>query len=303
MPGLNTTPEHGGLEVKQAQQTEYAEWSALSAEALEAQFNPRVSVPDFARFDALRAPLNAEASARLKCFEDIPYGAHPLHRVDVYPAAQPSAGLAPVHVFFHGGYWRALDKAGFGFVAGALVPRGVTTVVVNYPLCPAVTLDEVVDSASLAFRWVAENIGDYGGDPGRIVLSGHSAGAHLVAAILADAGNSAALRGVAGAVLISGVFDPRPAMHTSLNAELRLTAEMAARNNMEARIPRVDCPVSLVVGGQEPPHWIDMTLRYGRNLQIAGMDPAIHVLPRCHHFNILDQFLDPGSIVGRASVP
>jgi len=282
-----------------------APWSGLDRQALEYQFNPRVSVPDFARDDERRAPLNDAALAGLHAHRDLAYGDHPLRRVDVYPAAAPAdGGLAPVHIFLHGGYWRALDRKKFAFIAGALVPRGITTVIADYELCPASTLDQVVDSALAGFAWICGNIENYGGDPARISISGHSAGAHLAAAILAEdwAARGQPQASLVAATLVSGVFDPTPAMHTSINQDLRLDAQTAARHNLEARIPRMACPISIVAGGREPPHWIDMSLRYGRNLQNAGLDPAIHVLPGCHHFNILDQYLDAASVVGR-SIP
>ena len=93
-----------------------------------------------------------------------------------------------MHVFFHGGYWRAQDKQNFAFVAAELVPRGITTVVVNYDLCPAVTLDQTVASAIEAFAWTGRSIAAHGGDPARITLSGHSAGAHRRAAALRRTG-------------------------------------------------------------------------------------------------------------------
>jgi hypothetical protein len=150
-------------------------WDSLDAREHEYQYNPQISVPDFKSFQARREQPNASARARLRCAADIAYGSHPLHGVDVYPAA--NAG-APVHMFFHGGYWRMQDKRNFAFIAGALVDAGICAVIVNYALCPDVTLDGVVGSALLATEWTVRNIAAYGGDPARVTLSGHSAGAH-----------------------------------------------------------------------------------------------------------------------------
>ena len=279
-------------------------WSSLSAEEHEFQYNPQRAFPNFKDYQAERAGPNRAARTELKSTLDIAYGEHPLRKLDVFPAAGAGGKPSPVHVFFHGGYWRAQDKENFAFIAGALVPRGITTVIADYELCPASTLDQGVDSALAGFAWICGNIENYGGDPARISISGHSAGAHLAAAILAEdwAARGQPQASLVAATLVSGVFDPTPAMHTSINQDLRLDAQTAARHNLEARIPRMACPISIVAGGREPAHWIDMSLRYGRNLQNAGLDPAIHVLPGCHHFNILDQYLDAASVVGR-SIP
>jgi arylformamidase len=202
-----------------------------------------------------------------------------------------------VHVFLHGGYWRAQDKANFAFIAASLVPRGVTVVIANYPLCPRATLDDVIAGAFLCLEWVAHNIVAHGGDAARITLSGHSAGAHLVAAILAQ---DWAARGVAadivkGALLISGIFDTQPAALTSVNADLYLTPDQIARHDYERIAPTVRCPVWVAAGGEEPLQWIDQSLRYAQHLRRHGMDAGVLILPGVHHFTIIDQFADEAS--------
>lgn len=277
---------------------------ALSTEEHELHYNPQRAFPDFAESRALREPANTAARASLDHHADVPYGDHPRRRLDIFPAARAAGARRPVHLFFHGGYWRAQDKSAFAFVAGLLAPRGVTTVIVNYELCPASTLDGVVESALAAAQWVHRNIGRYGGDPENLTLSGHSAGAHLVAEILATDWRA---RGIAcgfvrGAVQVSGIFDPAPAIATTVNAELRLTAEMAARHDVERRPPQVDCPVTLFAGGLEPWRWIDQTFRYSHHLRRHGRDPEVHILPGYTHFDILQDFLDAGRPIGSALV-
>jgi arylformamidase len=276
-------------------------WAGLSAEDHEFHYNPQRAFPDFSRHQVARAAVNEQARTQLPCHRDIRYGEHPLRTLDVYPAAAES-GAAPVHIFFHGGYWRAQDKQNFAFVAGALVPLGITTVVANYELCPASTLDGVVDSALEAFAWTCRHAGEHGGDASRISLSGHSAGAHLVAEIMATdwAARGIDDRAVTGAVLISGIFDPAPAMHTTVNAQLRLDEAIAARHDVERRAPLVKRPSAVIVGGLEPVHWIDQSFRYSQHLRRHGLDPAVHVLPGEDHFGILGEYLRPDSITLRA---
>src|SRR5215204_552006 len=93
-------------------------WSGLSDEEHEFQYNPQRAFPNFADHQAERAPANTSARTNLKSHLDVPYGEHPLRRVDVFPA--DGAARTPVHVFFHGGYWRAQDKENFTFVAREL---------------------------------------------------------------------------------------------------------------------------------------------------------------------------------------
>lgn len=277
-----------------------APWLQLSAEEHELQYNPQRSVPDFAEYRAQREPDNAKARATLRRHNSVAYGEHRLHTLDIFPA--DAAGPAPVHVFFHGGYWRAQDKENFAFIAASLVARSITAVIANYELCPEATLDDVVESALQAAAWVHRSIAGYGGDPGRISLSGHSAGAHLVAEILAA---DWASRGVdpgfvKGAVMVSGIYDPAPAARTSVNAQLNLTPEIIARRDVERRPPMMRCPAWLFAGGREPWHWIEQTFRYSHHLRRHGGDPEVHVLPGFHHFDIVGQFADASSPIGQA---
>jgi arylformamidase len=269
----------------------------LSAEEHELHYNPQRAVPNFAQYRAQRDPDNARARASLRRHQSVPYGEHRLRTLDIYPAE--GASRAPVHVFFHGGYWRAQDKENFAFIAAPLVARGITAVIANYELCPEATLDAVADSALGAVGFVRQSIGDYGGDPGRVSLSGHSAGAHLVAEVLAaDWGGDAGF--LRGAVMVSGIFDPAPAQRTTVNAQLNLTPEIIARRDVERRPPRVQCPVWLFAGGREPWGWIEQTFRYSSHLRRHGGDPEVHVLPGLHHFDIVSQFAEPLSPIGRA---
>ncbi len=275
-------------------------WASLTPEAHEFQYNPQRAFPDFARHQARRAPLNDAARALPGVEADVRFGAHPLRALDLYPAA----GAACAHLFLHGGYWRAQDKANFAFIAGALVPLGITTIVANYELCPASDLDGVVDSALAAFEWACRQAAPGGALPPRLSVSGHSAGAHLAAEILATdwAARGVDTTCVAGATLISGIYDPAPAMSTTVNDQLRLSPAMASRHDVERRAPVLSCPVTIVAGGREPWQWIDQSFRYSHHLRRHGRDPAVHVVPGEDHFGILDEYLDAGSVTVRAIV-
>jgi len=270
-------------------------WEGLTAEEHELQYNPQRSVPDFEAARRRREPANAAAIEALKPETDIAFGPGALHRLDLFHPA--GAGPHPVHLFFHGGYWRAQDKRNFAFLAPWLVERGVLVAVMNYDLCPGVTLDGTVASALAGMEWVAKDIAAHGGDPGRITMSGHSAGAHLVAAGLATDWTTRGLPAdmIKGALMISGIFDPTPAMRTSVNADIRLTPEIAARHNLEALPLRASCPAWVMAGGDEPEHWIDQSVRYARHLARHGLEPGLLVTPRQHHFDILDQYMNPRS--------
>jgi len=112
--------------------------------------------------------------------QDLPYGSGVRQRLDVYqPRRAP--GVAPVIVFLYGGRWQHGSKEEYRLIGDAITRRGVVAVVPDYRLYPQVRFPAWVDDAARAVRWVQDNIEEYGGDPGRIVVVGHSAGGHTVA--------------------------------------------------------------------------------------------------------------------------
>ncbi|SBS28151.1 Carboxylesterase NlhH [Marinomonas aquimarina] len=117
---------------------------------------------------------------------NIAYGEHPQHHLDIYLPAQTTSEQQPVVVFFYGGRWTDGDKSMYPFVAKPFVDRGYIVVVPDYRKYPEVIFPAFVEDAALAVAWTLENIADYQGNPDKLVLMGHSAGAHIGALISAD---------------------------------------------------------------------------------------------------------------------
>ena len=113
------------------------------------------------------------------------YGSDPRQGLDIY-APVPTPSGAPVAVFFYGGSWESGSRAEYAFAGQALAARGFVSVVPDYRLYPQVRFPDFLDDGAAAIRWVRDNIGQYGGDPRRIVLVGHSAGAYSAAMLALD---------------------------------------------------------------------------------------------------------------------
>jgi len=160
-----------------------------------------------------------------------------------------------VHVFVHGGYWHRLDKTDFSFVAGAC--RETATVVVNYALVPTVDLDELVRQVRASVAWVHANARSFGGDPARITVSGHSAGGHLVAMLLATDWPQFGVPAdvVKAGCAISGLYDLEPIRLCYLNEVLGLTPESARHNSPVHLKPTGRAPLVLAVGADEGPEY------------------------------------------------
>ena len=152
-----------------------------------------------------------EVRAASRVAPDLPYGDDERQKLDVYMPATAPGTPAPVLLFFHGGYWVIGHKDLMGFMAPAITPAPALLVPVGYRLAPGAKYPQQVDDCRAALRWVYDHIADYGGDPARIYVAGHSAGGHLAALItlqqerLADFGLPADI--IKGCFPVSGVFD------------------------------------------------------------------------------------------------
>jgi arylformamidase len=256
------------------------------------QYSPRISVPDAEAYLAANAAESAAVRDRLECKLDIAFGDSDGQKLDIFPAATANA---PVHVFIHGGYWRALDKHVYSHVAAPLVAAGATAVLVNYDLCPAVRVTDIVQQMRRALAWVHGNIADYGGNPENIHISGHSAGGHLGAMLIAtDWGAFAGLPNnlIKSSVLLSGLYDIRPHRFLDVQADIHLTADEAVAMSPMGLPAVTRTPVLLPVGEHEPNlfHW--QSLAYAAKLRAEGIKAEYISSAGDNHFSITDRLGD-----------
>jgi arylformamidase len=268
--------------------------------ALDAEYNNRVKVKDALDWIARYGAESARVRAELPMKFDVPYGAHHDERLDVFAATR--SGLAPVQIFVHGGYWHRLDKADFSFVARAFRPAGALTVVVNYALIPAVDLDALVRQVRSAVAWVHGNARDLGGDPDRIFVTGHSAGGHLVAMLLATDWSAfgAPADVIKGACGLSGLYDLEPIRLCYLNDVLALTPESAQRNSPMTLAPTRPTPLILADGGDEGPEYHRQTSELAAAWRAKGVPVQVLDMTGHNHFSIVAELESPFSPLARA---
>jgi arylformamidase len=194
-------------------------------------------------------PARAAASRAMRPhIANIRTGAHPRETLDLFRAAQPRGTV----VFIHGGFWRVSSKDEMSWVAEGFLDDGYSVALLNYPLCPEVSLEVLTESVRQTFaRLWAEVLSD--AERAAIVISGHSAGGYLAASFAVVDWTSYGLpeRPFNGVVAIAGIFELVPLIMTTENDTLRLTHERAARLSVTAAKPQVEVPVKLVVGGAE----------------------------------------------------
>jgi len=267
---------------------------------LDREYNARATTPEVEEIIAAYRTRTDAAKAALRWSTE-PYGPTGPERLDIYPAGQG----APVLVFIHGGYWRALDSADAGSMAPAFVAAGVCVVSVNYTLAPTASLDQIVDECRRALAWVHANIARFGGDASRIHVAGSSAGGHLAGMLLAggwQAGLGLPEPAVAGVTLLSGLFDLRPLPHTHINAWMSLD-DAAALRNSPALLPLPSgLPAVLAYGDTETGEFKRQTEDFARALREAGCAASVvPPRPRSNHFDIVFDFGEPGNALHEAT--
>ncbi len=265
------------------------------------EYNNRELVPDHARFIARWQEASAEARAKLPCYLDRRYGEAPGETIDLFPARQ---GDGACLLFIHGGYWRSLDKSDHSFVAPALVEAGVSVAVVNYDLCPKVGMDEIVRQMLRAARWLWLHAGDYGIDEKKLFVSGHSAGGHLTAMMMAalwpifDRRLPASL--FKGGLAVSGIYDLGPIVQVPwLNVDVRLDEVMARKLSPAFLPPATRAPVMTCVGADESSEFRRQNALLGERWR--GVLVGDLVVPGAHHFSVIDGLGDPASALFAAA--
>ena len=265
---------------------------------VEREYNNRALVPDHQDyFDRWERDSDFVRST-LPCTLDLAYGPDPRHRIDWFPAARSNRTL----VFVHGGYWRSLDKRMFSWLAAAYVAAGANVALVGYRLCPRVRIDEIVDDVVDAVNWLLKPGGPSPVPDGPVVLSGHSAGGHLVAAHFAAARERHAFdpARIVGGVCLSGLYDFAPLRLYSFNTEFRLDEAAVTRLNLYDKRPVIGAPLVIAAGGAE-------SSEFRRQSQLISerwapqARPAI-LMPGLNHFSIVDAFAERSNTLHDATL-
>ena len=238
-----------GSERRQAKVTRKTNSSYADPAWCEAQYNPRGAVPNAPEIYA-RWPVESARVKKKLAHEELRYGAHPREVMDVYHAPSARGCL----VFFHGGYWRAFSKDDFAFLAEALVEVGITVAMPSYPLCPEASLDDITQSSVSAIVKLWQGTLSPA-EKARLVISGHSAGGYLTAALFATdfAEHGLPPTPFRGGLSISGVFELEPLVNTTMNTAIGLDAEKARALSLGASCPqREGAPLCTAVQEIEP---------------------------------------------------
>lgn len=266
------------------------------------QYDAVAAIPDHPRILTRWLRDSAHVRRTKPALLDLAYGESAAERLDFFPANRSGA---PLLIFIHGGWWRSRDKSNFSFMAPAYTQAGFNVVLTNYGLAPAVSMEDITRQQLHAIAWLYQRAEDYDFDPQRIVVAGHSAGAHLAAMMMSalwPAFNPALPSNLVKAgVLLSGLYDLTPIMHADfVNADLKLTPQRTALLSPAFMPQAHPAPFISAVGALESDEFKRQNALIGQvwNSSHAG-DIAV---PDRNHITICDAFATPGEPLFEATV-
>lgn len=265
----------------------------LDADELDRQYNARASVPSFeaeyARYVAESAAVQRDLPRRAGLVYDPPSG----QTLDFYPAGEG----APLFVWVHGGYWRALSADDNAFAARGPHAQGFAVAILNYALAPAVDLDEIVRQVRAAIGWLHRERAALGIGAGPFAVGGSSAGGHLAAMLLSDdwQGALGVPQDIIGAALdLSGLHELEPLRHTHINAWMKLDDGLIARNSPARLIPaRSNADLIVSAGGRETEEFRRQSAEYAGAWAAAGHRARVVAMPDKNHFDLALSLSEP----------
>lgn len=219
------------------------------------------------------------------------FGAAPRQKLDLYAPAE--ARDAPAVLFLYGGSWRQGERGAYRFVAEALVARSFVVAIADYRLAPEARHPDFAEDAALATRWLWDNVALHGGDPGKLTLLGHSAGAMTALQLALDQGHLGRVglkpRDLAGVVALA------PPSGDEIARSRRLAPLFAAADPPGSAWPSVLArtgaaaapPITLVAGAEDRLIEADAVRALGRTLAANGARVETMVIPEAGHIGVL----------------
>ncbi len=276
-------------------------WRTMGPAQLEREYSPSSAIGgDYAPY--IRDYRTGSDRARAACrrVETLAYGDRPSNSIDI---ALPDNGEAcPLLVYIHGGYWQELSKIESFCGADRFCERGIAYAAVDYTLAPQARLSQIVQECRSALATLFGRAGALGVDPARIFVAGSSAGGHLAAmCCCAPPGVSQETRRrIAGAVLLSGVYELEPLVQTSINDAVGMTVEEARLNSPLLLDPAAFPDAVVTWGERETAEFKRQSRALGRRLQGPARSVRTFESPARNHFDLIHDMYDPGTELGNS---
>src|SRR5262245_21359180 len=289
----------------QAQQGEKGPlvWMNMDQKELDDAYDQSIYAPNQPQLGKRRNANSALVRKRLGEPKRFSYGSTPIESMEIWTTAKPNT---PVMVFVHGGAWRVGLAKEHCYAAELYVNAGA-----DYAVLDFVNVDQaggdlmpMAEQIRRAVAWIGKNAASFGGDPGRIYVSGHSSGAHLAGVTLVTdwAAFGAPADIIKGAVLCSGMYDLKPARLSKRGAYVKFTDAMEDALSTQRHLSRINCPVALAHGTYETPEFQRQSGDFAAALKAAGKPVTLLVGEGYNHFEMPETFASPYGLLGRAAL-
>ena len=268
---------------------------------LDTEYNNQTKVKNFKNYVAEWQALSETARSEIPDVNIITYDQQSGQKLDLIFPVKNKSNAVPVMIFFHGGYWKAMNRDLFYFTARAFADYGIATAVVDYQLIPAIQMPELIRQCRTAVTFLHEHAESLGLDSQQIHSFGHSAGGHIAAMCLAtnwqDMNPNFQTQLLQSASGVSGLYDLEPISNCFLQDDLHLSVD-DVENFSPVKLPKPKKgQMHLLVGADEGLEYENQSANLHRNW--SGAATAPHVLTPYNHFSIMSAFADPLSSPSR----
>lgn len=223
--------------------------------------------------------ISHSALSRIDC----PYGDGTRQKYDLFLPTGPVEGTL---IFVHGGYWKAFNKSTWSHLAAGAVARGWAVAMPGYTLCPEARITDIAREIADAVTTIVAQT------KGPVVLTGHSAGGHLVARIVCGLLDKSVMNRIRRVVPISPVSDLKPLMQTSMNDILQIDLA-EANTESPCYLPAPSVPVTVWVGGAERPAFVEQAAKLAR-----VWDCDLEIAEGRNHFDVIEALDRNGKLLG-----
>ena len=267
---------------------------------LEDNYNNMARRPDAPALIQQWAERSADCRKNADAMLDCAYGSSERERIDIFRCGSKNAAVL---VYLHGGYWQRGDKSIYSFIAPAFNAAGVDVAIVGYPLCPQVSMTDIVERTRTALSWLYRNAESLGICADRINLCGHSAGGHLTAMALTtawpDHGDALPADLIKSGIPLSGLYLLEPLLHTTIADALHLTADEVQQLSPCYSKPATAAPLLAIVGGAESDEFFRQTDELINAWSRPGLQTGRFIEPDVDHFDLVERLATADSAIFR----
>lgn len=266
--------------------------------ALELEYNNRIRLPHAAatiqqwahKAQTYRSASSINGRAEI----DLRYGATPNQTIDIFWPQEDTA--KHICVFVHGGYWQLFNPSFFSHIAEGVNRNGMPMALIGYDLCPEVDIETIIAQVRSACSFIWRRHGR------RLVMSGHSAGGHLTAAMMSEEQTDISVLppdAIVAGVAISGVFELKPLLDTSINEKLGLDDNRAHDLSPTYWRPRPRVLIDAWVGANESSEFHRQSREFTEAWTRAGANVRLETVSEADHFGAIAPLCDPNSDLTR----